>query len=181
MQVEHDSLWAEAVLSGGSHPVDSHGFVDVLDPVLNRAHIGVGQSVAVPKVQRDACPRPVALQSRDTLRGICRFGLSSPTDSLRFSSHLLYYTPPAQSTLYFLDKMCNYVLELDTFAARVRPLVVTVILLFIISGTLDRWVHQLVNTVKDLWFVWLYFTVSAWISGCIAELLFPYEPEFICE
>lgn len=42
MQVEHGGLWAEAVLPSGSHPVDTHSFVDVFDPILKGAHIGVG-------------------------------------------------------------------------------------------------------------------------------------------
>lgn len=42
MQVKRGGLWAEAVLSGGSHPVDPHGFVDVFDSVLQGAHVGVG-------------------------------------------------------------------------------------------------------------------------------------------
>lgn len=68
MQVEHGSLRAEAVLPGGGHTVDPHGFVDVFDSVLNGAHVGVGHSVAVSKVQRDARPRPVALQGTNILR-----------------------------------------------------------------------------------------------------------------
>lgn len=68
MQVEHDGLRAETVLPNGGHPVDPHGFVDVFDPLLDGAHIGVGQSVAVSKVQRDACPRPVALHGTNTFR-----------------------------------------------------------------------------------------------------------------
>lgn len=68
MQVEHGSLRAEAVLPGGGHTVDPHGFVDVFDSVLNGAHVGVGHSVAVSKVQRDARPRPVALHRTNILR-----------------------------------------------------------------------------------------------------------------
>lgn len=65
MQVEHSGLWAEVVLPDSSHPVDSHCFVDVFDPVLDGAHVGVRQSVAVSEVQRDARPRPVALHRVD--------------------------------------------------------------------------------------------------------------------
>lgn len=68
MQVEHGSLRAEAVLPGGGHPVDPHGFVDVFDPVLNGAHVGVGHSMAVAEVQRDARPRPIALHRTNILR-----------------------------------------------------------------------------------------------------------------
>lgn len=63
MQIEHDCLWAKDVLPCGRHSVYSHSFVDVFDPVLNRAHVGVGQSVAVSEVQGNACPRPVALET----------------------------------------------------------------------------------------------------------------------
>lgn len=68
MQVEHGRLRAEAVLPSGGHAVDPHGFVDVFDPVLNGAHVGVGHSVAVSKVQRDARPRPIALLRTNILR-----------------------------------------------------------------------------------------------------------------
>lgn len=61
MQVERGSLRAQAVLPGGRHAVDPHGFVDVLDPVLDGAHIGICQSMAVSEVQGDARPCPVTL------------------------------------------------------------------------------------------------------------------------
>lgn len=61
MQEERGGLGAQAVLAGGRHPVDPHRLVHVLDPVLDGAHVGVGESVAVAEVQRDARPRPVAL------------------------------------------------------------------------------------------------------------------------
>lgn len=69
VQEERGGLGAQAVLAGGRHPVDPHRLVHVLDPVLDGAHVGVGESVAVAEVQRDARPRPVAL------RGTNRFSL----------------------------------------------------------------------------------------------------------
>lgn len=78
MQVEQGRLWAEAVLSSGRHPVDSHSFVDMFDPVLNGAHIGVGQSMAVSEVQCDACPRPVALHRTNTFRDSAELALYHP-------------------------------------------------------------------------------------------------------
>lgn len=70
VQEERGGLGAQAVLAGGRHPVDPHRLVHVLDPVLDGAHVGVGESVAVAEVQRDARPRPVAL------RGTNRFSFS---------------------------------------------------------------------------------------------------------
>lgn len=66
MQEEGCGLGAQAVLAGGRHPVDPHRLVDVLDPVLDGAHVGVGQSVTVAEIQRDARPRPIALCGTDT-------------------------------------------------------------------------------------------------------------------
>lgn len=64
VQEECGGLGAEAVLANGCHPVDAHCLVDVLDPVLDGAHVGVGESVAVAEIQRDARPRPVTLRRK---------------------------------------------------------------------------------------------------------------------
>lgn len=66
MQEECCGLGAQAVLASGCHSVDAHRLVDVLDPVLDGAHVGIGESVAVAKIQRDARPRPVTLCSNNT-------------------------------------------------------------------------------------------------------------------
>lgn len=72
MQEERGGLRAEAVLPGCRHPVDSYGFVDVLDAVLDGAHVRIGQSVTVSEVHSDACPHAVSLQTTHTLYGsIC--------------------------------------------------------------------------------------------------------------
>lgn len=66
VQVERGRLRAQTVLPSGGHSVDPHSFVDVFDSVLNGAHIRVGQSMTVPKVQRDARPGAVSLCTRKT-------------------------------------------------------------------------------------------------------------------
>lgn len=66
VQEERGGLGAQAVLASGCHPVDAHCLVDVLDPIFDGAHVGVGESVAVAKVQCDARPRPVALRRTHT-------------------------------------------------------------------------------------------------------------------
>lgn len=76
MQEERGGLRTEAVLPDGRHPVDSHGFVDVLDAVLNGAHVGVRQSVTISKVHRDAGPRSVSLHRTNTSGLICRTSCS---------------------------------------------------------------------------------------------------------
>lgn len=68
MQVEHGRLRTEAVLPCGSHPVDSHSFIDVFDSILDRAHVGICQCVAVSEVQGDARPCSVSLH-KQTLSG----------------------------------------------------------------------------------------------------------------
>lgn len=66
VQEERCGLGAQAVLASSCHPVDPHRLVDVLDPVLDGAHVGVGEGVAVAEVQRDARPRAVALRGTIT-------------------------------------------------------------------------------------------------------------------
>lgn len=84
MQVEHSSLRAEVVLPGGSHPVDSHSFVDVFNPILNGAHIGICQSVAISEVQCDACPRAVALHGTNAFRKSAGLTLYHPQSHTGF-------------------------------------------------------------------------------------------------
>lgn len=67
MQEECCGLGAQAVLASGRHPVDAHRLVDVLDAVLDGAHVGVGEGVAIAEIQRDARPGPVALCGSNTL------------------------------------------------------------------------------------------------------------------
>lgn len=64
MQVQGCSFGSKVILPDGSHAVDPHISVDVLDAVLNGAGVGVGQSTAVSEVQRDARPCTVALHRR---------------------------------------------------------------------------------------------------------------------
>lgn len=74
VQEQCRGLRAQAVLASGCHPVDPHRLVDVLDPILDGAHVGVGESVAVAEIQRDARPRTVALCGTDTFYSfICSF------------------------------------------------------------------------------------------------------------
>lgn len=64
VEVQHHALRPQAVLSRSGHTVDPHSLVDVLDPILYGAHVGVGQSVTVPKIHHDARPGSVALYRR---------------------------------------------------------------------------------------------------------------------
>lgn len=68
VQEERGGLRAQAVLAGGRDPVDPHRLVHVLDPVLQGADVGVGESVAVAEVQRDARSRPVTLHGTNRFR-----------------------------------------------------------------------------------------------------------------
>lgn len=61
MQVQRCSFGSIVILPRRRHSVDPHGSVDVFDAILNGAHVGVGESVAISEVQRNACPCAVAL------------------------------------------------------------------------------------------------------------------------
>lgn len=100
MQVEHGGLWAQAVLPGSSHSVDSHSFVDVFDPILDGAHVGICKSVAISKVQSDARPRPVTLNRTNTSRksaGLAFYEIYT------LVCGGLYYIWPTQSTVFPLQ------------------------------------------------------------------------------
>lgn len=61
MQVQCCSFRSIVILPRRRHSVDPHSSVDVFDAILNGAHVGVGESMAVSEVQRDARPCAVAL------------------------------------------------------------------------------------------------------------------------
>lgn len=64
MQVQCCSFWSKVILPNRSHPVDPHSSVDVFDTILNGAHVGVGQSMAISEVQRNARPCTVTLHRK---------------------------------------------------------------------------------------------------------------------